>query len=86
VECADRWIIELSAGSVKVRVCRLLGFLIELTRGTSDEIELPSVEDLAAILGTSVESVSRATPELKRSKDLTRVALRTYRCNLEAVG
>ena len=86
VEYADRWITELSAGPVKVRVCRLIGFLIEITHSASGEIELPSVEDLAAILGASVESVSRATAELKRSKALIRVAPRTYRCNLEAAG
>lgn len=86
VEYADRWITDLSAGPVKVRVCRLIGFLIEITHSTSGEIELPSVEDLAAILGASVESVSRATAELKRSKALIRVAPRTYRCNLEAAG
>ena len=61
VEYADRWITELSAGPVKVRVCRLIVFLIEITHSASREIELPSVEDLAAILGASVESVSRAT-------------------------
>ncbi len=86
VEYADRWITELTAGSVKTRVVRLLKLLVELTFNASAEIELPSVHDLAAILGTSVESVSRATAELKREQVLRRIAPKTYRCNLEALA
>jgi CRP-like cAMP-binding protein len=86
VEYADRWITDLTAGSVKTRVQRLLGLLVELTFNASGEIELPSVHDLAAILGTSVESVSRVTAELKREQVLKRIAPKTYRCNLEALA
>ena len=85
VEYADRWITDLTAGAVKTRVYRLLKLLVELTPTASAEIELPSVHDLAAILGTSVESVSRATAELKREHVLTRIAPKTYRCDLEAL-
>jgi CRP-like cAMP-binding protein len=86
VEYADRWITELTAGSVKTRVVRLLNLLVEVTSNTSAEIELPSVHDLAAVLGTSVESVSRATAELKRDEVLTRIAPRTYRCDFGALS
>jgi len=86
VEYADRWITELSGGPVKPRVRRLMGFLVEVTGSDAGEIEVPSVDDLAAILGASVESVSRAMAELKRGKVLTRVAPRTYRCDLEALA
>lgn len=40
--------------------------------------------DLASILGTSRESVSRALAELKRAKTLWRVAPHTYACDLES--
>jgi CRP-like cAMP-binding protein len=86
VEYADRWITDLTAGSVKTRVYRLIKLLVEVTSNTSGEIELPSVHDLAAVLGTSVESVSRATAELKRDEVLTRIAPRTYRCDLGALS
>ena len=85
VEYADRWITELSGGPVKPRVRRLMVILVEITGSEAGEIEVPSVEDLAAILGASVESVSRAMAELKRSEVLTRVAPRTYRCDLDAL-
>ena len=83
---ADRWITELSTGPVKARARRLLELLVELSDSGSGEIELPSVEDLAAILGASVESVSRAMAELKRGKVITRVAPRTYRYEREIVS
>jgi CRP-like cAMP-binding protein len=85
VEYADRWITDLTAGAVKTRVYRLLKLLVELTPNSAAEIELPSVHDLAAILGTSVESVSRATAELKREQVLMRIAPKTYRCDLEVL-
>ena len=86
VMSADRWITELSTGPVKARVRRLLELLVELSGSGSGEIELPSVEDLAAILGASVESVSRAMAEFKRGKVITRVAPRTYRYEREIVS
>ena len=48
VEYADCRITDRSAGPVKVRGCRLIGFLLEITHSASREIELPSVEDLEA--------------------------------------
>jgi CRP-like cAMP-binding protein len=41
--------------------------------------------DLASILGTTRESVSRALAELKRAKALRRVAPHTYACHPEAL-
>jgi CRP-like cAMP-binding protein len=86
LEYADRWITELSTGPVKARVHRLIGILVEINNSAAGEIEIPSVEDLAATLGASVEAVSRTMAELKRAKVLTRVAPRTYRCDSEALS
>jgi CRP-like cAMP-binding protein len=85
MEYADRWITDLSTGPVKLRVQHLIALLLEITDSTTGEIEMPHVDDLAAILGTSAESVSRAMAELKRAKVLNRVAPRTYRCDLETL-
>jgi CRP-like cAMP-binding protein len=86
VEYADRWITELSGGPVMPRVRRLMALLVEISGSAAGEVEVPSVEDLASILGASVESVSRAMAELKRGEVLTRVAPRTYRCDLDALN
>ena len=83
---ADRGLTELSTGPVKTRVRHLVALLAELEARPSGEFALPNIHDLAAILGASVESVSRAMAELKRAGVLTRVAPHTYRCDLEAVA
>ena len=56
-----------------------IDLLIEISSNRSHEIEIPPVHDLAAVLGVSSESVSRAMAELKRSGALQRIAPRTYR-------
>jgi CRP-like cAMP-binding protein len=76
---ADRWITELSTGSIRARLHHLIDLLIEISSNRSHEIEIPPVHDLAAVLGVSSESVSRAMAELKRSGALQRIAPRTYR-------
>jgi len=86
VRCADRWLAELSAGPVHERVRRLLRFLAELDGDNGRQLQLPPMADLANILGTSRESVSRTLAELKRNQTLRHVAPRTYDCDLEALS
>jgi CRP-like cAMP-binding protein len=86
VRGADRWLAELNVGSVAQRVQRLLGVLADLEGEDAHRIHIPPREDLASILGTRRESVSRALAELKRRKALTRVAPHTYECHLEALS
>lgn len=76
---ADRWLAELTAGTVHERVLRLL-VLLEDIQGADEthRIELPPMTDLADILAVSRESVSRVLAELKRDGVLRRVAPRTY--------
>jgi DNA-binding GntR family transcriptional regulator len=76
----------LSAGPVKVRLERLIELLIEVTASRSNEIEMPPLQDLAATLGVSVESVSRAMADLKRNRVLTRIAPRTYHCAMASLS
>ena len=86
VRCADRWLAEFSAGPVNERVRRLLRFLAELDGDNGRRLQLPPMADLANILGTSRESVSRTLAELKRDQTLRHVAPRTYDCDLEALS
>jgi DNA-binding IclR family transcriptional regulator len=47
---------------------------------------MASVGDLATILGAAAGSASRALAAMKRGKIITRIAARTYRCDLEALS
>ena len=61
---ADAWITELSTGSAKQRVARLL---LRLARGQENsECQLFSREDMGAMLGITTETASRIIAEFKR--------------------
>ena len=62
---ADRWISELSTGSVRSRTLKLLGFLLELNGKETGTIRFFGYEDMASMLGTSRETFSRIVAELK---------------------
>jgi CRP/FNR family transcriptional regulator, anaerobic regulatory protein len=61
---ADRWIVDLSTGTARGRVIRLLLWLSELEEENS--CNLFSREDLGAVLGLTTETASRTMAELKR--------------------
>jgi len=86
LRCADHWLVELSTGPVHERVRRLLVFLSEIDGSNGQRLQLPSTADLAKVLGTTRESVSRAVAELKRSGALARVGPHTYDCDLGALS
>ncbi len=61
---ADAWLTELSTGSAKQRIARLL---LRLVRDTeASECELFSREDMGAMLGITTETASRTIAEFKR--------------------
>jgi len=61
---ADAWLTELSTGSAKQRIARLL---LRLVRDSeSSECELFSREDMGAMLGITTETTSRTIAEFKR--------------------
>jgi CRP/FNR family transcriptional regulator, anaerobic regulatory protein len=61
---ADAWLTELSTGSARQRVARLL---LRLVRDTaSSECQLFSREDMGAMLGITTETTSRTIAEFKR--------------------
>ncbi|OOZ36464.1 Crp/Fnr family transcriptional regulator [Solemya velesiana gill symbiont] len=61
---ADAWLTELSTGSAKQRVARLLLRLVRDEQAS--ECELFSREDMGAMLGITTETASRAIAEFKR--------------------
>jgi CRP-like cAMP-binding protein len=64
LEEADAWLTELSTGSAKQRIARLL---LRLVRNEgSSECELFPREDMGAMLGITTETASRTIAEFKR--------------------
>ncbi len=61
---ADAWLTELSTGSSKQRVARLLLRLVEDSQ--SSECQLFAREDMGAMLGITTETASRTIAEFKR--------------------
>lgn len=78
LESADRWLADLAQGTVPERLQRLVAILADTEEGHSAWVQLPPTTDLASILGSSRESVSRALSGLERTRILRRVAKRTY--------
>jgi len=62
---ADRWISELSTGTVRSRTLKLLKFLLELNGDANNTVRFFGYEDMAAMIGTSRETFSRIIIELK---------------------
>ena len=83
---ADQWIIALGTGPARERVVNLLLMLCELSADPNGDIELLAREDMSAIVGTTVETVSRIIAELKRRRLLYKVtADNLYRCDRDAL-
>ncbi|MES9848028.1 MAG: helix-turn-helix domain-containing protein, partial [Candidatus Thiodiazotropha sp.] len=61
---ADAWLTELSTGSAKQRVARLLLRLVKDTQ--MSECNLFAREDMGAMLGITTETASRTIAEFKR--------------------
>ena len=66
---ADRSITELSTGTARARVARLLLWLAEREGGP--RCQLFSREDLGAVLGLTTETASRTMAEMKRQGHLS---------------
>jgi len=79
---ADAWLTELSTGSARQRVARLL---LRLANGKAEaDCELFGREDLGAMLGITTETASRTTAEFKRQGLLD--DLSSHRCRLNLDG
>ncbi len=77
---AERWITELSTGTARERVIRLLLWLSENEGGGS--CTLFSREDLGAVLGLTTETASRVMAELKRQGLINEYSHNRFTCDL----
>jgi CRP/FNR family transcriptional regulator len=65
---ADIWIERFATGCVRARVAHLVNYLSEVEYGEgSMKVRLLTCEEMAAILGSTTESVSTVLAEFKRS-------------------
>ena len=85
LETADYWITRLSTGPARQRAAWLIRFLIRMGGSTRDRVELLSTADMAAAIGTTVETLSRTMAEMKQNGILEGVGARHYRCDIEAI-
>jgi len=81
LDLADQWIVALGAGTAKQRVAQLLLVLDKFFADNNDEFILLSREDMAAMIGIAVETVSRMIAEFKRQKILYKTEGKLYMCN-----
>ena len=82
---ADQWIVALSTGSARQRVAQLVLILEKFFSDEEGAFMLLSREDMAAMTGIAVETVSRMIAEFKRQKILYRHRDNLYMCNASAL-
>ncbi len=80
VRSADEWLTELSTGSSKSRVARLV---IGLSDEKDNSCTLFSREDLGAILGVTTETTSRIIAEFKREGALKSIGKNQFFADLD---
>jgi CRP-like cAMP-binding protein len=82
---ADQWIVALSTGPAKMRIAHLLLMMIEHSSDENGDITMLGGADIAAIIGSSPETVSRVVADMKRSRVIQKVASNLYRGNKTAL-
>ena len=82
---ADQWIVALGTGAARQRVAQLILLLERFFSEESGAFILLNREDMAAITGIAVETVSRMIAEFKRQKLLYRHRDNLYMCNVSAL-
>lgn len=80
---ADEWLTQLSTGTSRARMARLL---LSMATGRRCECEVFSAEDLGAMLSITPETASRIMAEFKRSRVLTPTEDNLCRCDIEALN
>lgn len=80
---ADAWLTELSTGSARQRIARLL---LRLTSdGETDECQLFGREDMGAMLGITTETASRTIAGFKREALITEIRANRFRINQDGL-
>ena len=82
---ADQWIIALSTGAARQRVAQLVLLLEKFFSEDNGAFILINREDMAAMTGIAVETVSRMIAEFKRQNILFRHKDNYYMCNVAAL-
>jgi len=77
---ADRWVTELSTGTSKQRVARLLLMLSQ--GGIANTCSLFSREDMGAMLGITTETASRTIAEFKRKNLIVKTTPTEYQFDI----
>ncbi len=85
LDLADKWIVALGAGTAKQRVAQLLLVLEKFYADKNDAFIMLNGEDMAAIIGIAVETVSRMIAEFKRQKILYKMNDKHYKCNVSVL-
>jgi len=85
LDLADQWIIALGTGSAKQRVAQLILVMHKLYADKHDAFILLSREDMAAMIGIAIETVSRMIAEFKRQKILNKTSDNLYTCDVAAL-
>jgi CRP-like cAMP-binding protein len=85
LDLADQWIVALGTGTAKQRVAQLLLVLDEFYADKSGAFRLLNREDMAAMTGITIETVSRMIAEFKRLKILYKTNDNLYMCNIDAL-
>jgi len=82
LEQADYWITNLSTGPMRTRIVWLVYYLLDTDNNANSQIRLLNAEDMAAMLGTSKETISRMLSELRHFGVMKKVSPKTYSCDL----
>lgn len=85
LDLADQWIVALGTGSARQRVAQLVLVLSECYADKDGAFILLSGEDMAAMIGTSVETVSRIIAEFKRKKIIYKNQENLFSCDADAL-
>jgi CRP/FNR family transcriptional regulator, anaerobic regulatory protein len=81
---ADQWIIKLSSGIIRKRVINFLLMIWDYCGNGRDTLKLLNYDDIAAITGTSRETVTRTIAELKASDVIQKGdSSKEIRCDIE---
>lgn len=82
---ADQWIIALNTGPAKNRVAHLLLMLHEFSTHANGDIEILGRDDMAAIIGSTPETVSRIIADLKRRNIVSKIENNQHRLDTNAL-
>lgn len=85
LDLADQWIVALGTGSAKQRVAQLLLVLNEFFSDENGAFILLNREDMAAMIGITIETVSRMIAEFKRKNILYKDKDNLYMCDVAAL-